>query len=134
VLAKRSNRESDAEWVDAGLARWSPFEPVVSAAMGELGKVHAVGRYRVQGKTVFLSVLIQVRAVQDGAVAVVLQLPHGSPAFPSTIVGVESGVTGKMICGLIFGGVPECHIKFFDNAYPAQPNAQLHLSGFYEIA
>ncbi|MCG5245309.1 hypothetical protein [Methylorubrum extorquens] len=115
---------------------FTAYTPTVSASAGSpqptFGTV--TGRYKVDGKRVFIQMSILVLNNQSGAGQIIAQLPSGLPSngFEWSLTGFDTGFTGNPVFGRLPPNSNVVQIKLINGAYPAQSGSILNLSGVYE--
>lgn len=115
---------------------FTAYTPAVSASAGSTQPTFGTvtGRYKVDGKRVFIQMTIPVPNNQSGAGQIIAQLPPGLPTngFEWSLVGFDTGFTGNPVFGRLPPNSPNLQIKLINGAYPAQSGSILNLSGVYE--
>ena len=82
---------------DAGTA-WTAYTPAVTALSGTFTSASATGRYKLLGKTCFISVQVNVVTAGTAAGATIVTLPGGVTIGANlTIVGREVAVNGAAV-------------------------------------
>ena len=116
----------------AGIDEWTPYMPFVQSSSGRLGEVEAGGRYRVDGKAVFVNFKVLIKANGNAGDVLSFSLPESYPArAPTALIGRER-TRGSILQGII----DEKSLSVFmsDNTYPGFDGAEITLSGLYEAA
>ena len=82
---------------------WTAYTPSVAASAGAIGSFTSSGRYKVVGKIVFFNATVVVTDAGTGTGALLIGLPVAAHASNrSTVTGIESASSGKMLIGTIF--------------------------------
>jgi len=123
----------DGVWhsVGGGFGAWSTYTPTVVATSGTFTTVSAAGRFRITGKSAFLTVQISITAVGTAAGTIVASLPLAA-ASVAILAGRENAVVGKMLQGEVSG--TGLYIINYDNTFAGGNGYVLYVSGVYEIA
>jgi len=113
---------------------WSAAPATLSCNAGTLTSATGNVLSKVIGKTVFLSVQIQIATNGTCATAINVALPaelvpvaHNAFVLPGTLVG------GSMARGLVqLTPSPRINIRSFNNGYPGGSGANIVISGVYQ--
>jgi hypothetical protein len=115
---------------------WQTFVPVITAQSGTITTSSATGRYRQDGKKVYIQIAVTITTNGTGAGDIRATLPSG----PGNVTGDDyfgigrDTILGGVLVGQFGVGSQVCFIKKYDDTYPGADTAVLELSGFYEVA
>ena len=109
---------------------WTSYMPVVQSSSGSLQALESAGRYRLDGKSVFINFKILISLNGSAGDVLSISLPENCPArAPTALIGRER-TEGKILQGIIDG--PRLSVFRSDNAYPGFDGAEITMSGLYE--
>ena len=111
---------------------WTDYTPGLGAAAGTLSNGNATGRYKRIGKTVFLSLIINIVTNGTASGYITAALPFPAHDNGDILSGREGTITGKMLQGFVNGS--SLFIFFFDGQHPGADGATFYISGAYEAA
>jgi hypothetical protein len=114
---------------------WTTYTPTVSATSGNPTGVFA-GRWRQIGKTVFISINLQITANNGGTTPLIASLPLASTSASvaySMLSGRANVNTGKGLTGVVRSGTSQVEIYNYDNTYPASNGELVTVTGTYEV-
>jgi hypothetical protein len=113
------------------------YTPAITQTSGTPTTVSATGRYRRQGKLVYVEILVTVTNAGTAAGNILATLPVAAHAnVQATLPGFEFNVTGKMQKGQIsaYLDLTRVVISAYDNSTPWNNGAVVGVSGTYAIA
>lgn len=137
-----ATRALDADLVSGLAAKldtpgaWTAFTPTITAASGSFTTVSATGKYCQIGKTLFVSVKIDITTNGTAAAGVRFTLPGDAPVGTLTYSGTgrENNVTGSM-CQVVTGiGSTFATVFTYGNAHPGGDGYSLLCTLTYELA
>lgn len=117
---------------DTGTA-WTNYSPVIGATSGTFTTVLSSGRYKVLGKTIFVSIVITDTTTGTAAGQVTATLPFAPIASNLDVIPGININTANTVTGLVVtsgGGVVA--ITKYDGTFPLANGQSLVLSGVYE--
>ena len=112
-------------------APWRVYAPVISPSTGAFTTASALGRYRLIGKTTFLSLNILITTNGTGAGFINVSLPNTAGAY-CVLAGREINVVGFMQQLILTPGQSIGAILKYDNTYPGGNGYRIIISGVYE--
>ena len=111
---------------------WTAYTPSVSAGAGTLTSVSASGRYKQIGKTVFVTIYINITNNGTGSSYISVTLPvTTSAALEQTMAG-RMPLNGAVVGTRIFGASTNMVIQRYDGQYPGGNGSIIVLNGAYE--
>lgn len=126
----------DATWgvpPFADNAAWTAYTPTITAGSGTFTTVSASGRYKLIGKTAFVSIVVGITTVGTAVGSLSVSLPVTATSSSANMgMGRENGLTGKMVQGLIAGGATSVAIFDYQNVTVNASGAQVFFSAVYE--
>jgi hypothetical protein len=133
IAANTTNIAANTASVTAHEAAWTAYTPVITTNTGAFTTVSATGKYKVIGKTVFVSIVISIPTVGTGQYPIA-SLPFAAAASTYFLPGREGAVTGAMMNGFISPSASTVFVVKYDNNSPSVNGASISVSGVYERA
>lgn len=119
---------------DTGTA-WTVYTPTITAGSGTFTTVSATGRYKVLGKTCFISMSITITTNGTAGAYINATVPFATPAAANyCLAGRDIALNSMSVCGNIGAASSAAIITRYDGAYPGVNGVVLVLSGTYETA
>lgn len=113
---------------------WTSYTPTITAQSGTFTTVSATGRYKIIGKTVFVTITITITTAGTAAGAILATLPvNVGGSFAYMLPGRENALTGNMLQALT-STVTQVSINTFNNGSPIATGNSVIVSGQYESA
>jgi len=116
---------------------WTAYTPSLTAGSGAFGSATAQGRYKVIGKTVFVTITINITANGTAASYILAGVPvavASASGHAWTLVGRENALGGQACVGVVAGGSTFAFIQTHNAVYPGGNGFIIQLSGAYESA
>lgn len=116
-----------------GFPGYFSYTPTVSSSSGTITTFGAiVSRFTLIEKIAFIEISVRITTNGTGTGSIDISLPINSNSSPWNIVaGRENTATGKMLQGIV--STSSIKVYTYDNNYPGVDNAELLISGSYEI-
>jgi hypothetical protein len=114
-------------------AAWNSYTPTVTAQTGSITTKTATGKYKTVGKICHVSIQVNITTNGTGAGTVNATLPFAAAATNFVISGRELAISGISLAGTILASGSLVQISGYANSYPGGDNAQLVVTGTYEI-
>lgn len=115
---------------DTGTA-WTSYTPTLTCTGGTLTTASATGRYKVIGKTTFVTINSTITTLGSCSTALLATLPNTANSG-AVLAGREFALTGKVVAGFITGSGTTVSMTFYDNTLPAANGYVVNVSGVYE--
>ena len=107
--------------------------PAVSAGSGTLTTASATLSYTKIGNRVAWNAVITITTNGSGATSLSISLPF-TPGENASCYGVETGLTGKSVAGVLSSGSANASaIRFYDATYPGGTGAVLYVGGTFKV-
>lgn len=119
---------------DTGTA-WTGYVPVITSGVGTLTTASGTGRYKLLGKTCFITITVNITTNGTGSSTILATLPAGLTANNAgnyILTGRELVVTGLALTSTLQANQSSMTIMKYDNAYPGVNGAVLIVSGTFE--
>jgi hypothetical protein len=133
-LSDASTISSMQTTVNGITSAWTAYTPTLACSTGSLTTASAIGRYKQNGKTVLINIIITITTNGSCAGWIVASLPVAGNQ-ESVLAGRDDGVTGGMLQGIIGNQNTDLShflIFFYNEGYPGANGAKLVLTGVYE--
>lgn len=116
-------------------AAWTAYTPTITTGAGTITTLGTVtGRYRQDGKTLFLEAVVPITTNGTGATDLRITIPSGmTAAADATLPGTETN-TGTMVHGYIASGASLLVTRTYGATYPGGSGNRIVVSGILEIA
>jgi hypothetical protein len=113
---------------------WITYTPTVTSGAGSLTTKSAVGRYRRQGKTVDVEIVITITTNGTGSSSIKATVPFTSANFTTVLWAGRILTAGTACTGSVSTSDTLVSIVTYNNTYPGSDGAVIAVSGSYECA
>lgn len=113
---------------------WIDYVPGGGNSPGSATFGTTSGRYRLEGKTLYVHVSVPVASAGSSTGVIVTNLPLACNGRLWTFAGTDSsGGTGKMLYGFVPPNSSQMRIRLIDGGFAAVDGSTLNLDGFCEL-
>jgi hypothetical protein len=113
---------------------WTSYTPTIGAGSGTITTSTGSGLYQQLGKIVFFQIKVAITTNGTGASFVTATLPvaTANDSFNYIASGMDTGVSNKMLLGLMLSNSTTIRIYNYDGTYPGANGASLMITGHYQ--